>query len=211
MSPLLEPFSYGYMVNAIWVSGLVRHYTFLVFLCAVLGGLGLYFALQTEAGRRLFDRGKLGMPIFGGLVRKAIMARVCRTLGVLLNSGIPLIEAMETVSKVAGNRIIENALTAATRRMRDGGTIAVTLRETGQFPSMVVQLVATGEESGTLPAMLGKAALYYEQQVDNAVATLSTLIEPVMIVVMGAIAGSIIFALYLPIFTLGQALRGGVR
>jgi type IV pilus assembly protein PilC len=195
----------------IWVSGLVRHYTFLVFLCAVLGGLGLYFALQTEAGRRLFDRGKLGMPIFGGLVRKAIMARVCRTLGVLLNSGIPLIEAMETVSKVAGNRIIENALTAATRRMRDGGTIAVTLRETGQFPSMVVQLVATGEESGTLPAMLGKAALYYEQQVDNAVATLSTLIEPVMIVVMGAIAGSIIFALYLPIFTLGQALRGGVR
>jgi type IV pilus assembly protein PilC len=76
---------------------------------------------------------------------------------------------------------------------------------------MVVQLVATGEESGTLPSMLGKAALYYEQQVDNAVATLSTLIEPVMIVVMGAIAGSIIFALYLPIFTLGQALRGGVR
>jgi len=195
----------------IWVSGLVREYTLLVFLAIILGLVGFYFALQTDAGRRLFDRGKLSVPMFGGLVRKAIMARVCRTLGVLLNSGIPLIEAMETVSKVAGNRIIENALLTATQRMRDGGTIAATLRETGQFPSMVVQLVATGEESGTLPAMLGKAALYYEQQVDNAVATLSTLIEPVMIVVMGAIAGSIIFALYLPIFTLGQALRGGVR
>jgi len=195
----------------IWVSGVVREYTFLVFLAAVLGMVGFYFALQSDAGRRLFDRAKLNVPLFGSLVRKAIMARVCRTLGVLLNSGIPLIEAMETVSRVAGNRIIENALTLATQRMRDGGTIAATLRDTGQFPSMVVQLVATGEESGTLPAMLGKAALYYEQQVDNAVATLSTLIEPVMIVVMGAIAGSIIFALYLPIFTLGQALRGGVR
>ena len=197
--------------SLIWVSGLVRQYTFLVFLAGVLGVVAFYFALQTDVGRRLFDRAKLNVPLFGSLVRKAIMARVCRTLGVLLNSGIPLIEAMETVSRVAGNRIIENALILATRRMRDGGTIAATLRETGQFPSMVVQLVATGEESGTLPAMLGKAALYYEQQVDNAVATLSTLIEPVMIVVMGAIAGSIIFALYLPIFTLGQALRGGVR
>ena len=197
--------------SLIWVSGLVRQYTFLVFLAGVLGVVAFYLALQTDGGRRLFDRAKLNVPLFGSLVRKAIMARVCRTLGVLLNSGIPLIEAMETVSRVAGNRIIENALLLATRRMRDGGTIAATLRETGEFPSMVVQLVATGEESGTLPSMLGKAALYYEQQVDNAVATLSTLIEPVMIVVMGAIAGSIIFALYLPIFTLGQALRGGVR
>ena len=197
--------------SLIWVSGLVRQYTFLVFLAGVLGVVAFYLALQTDVGRRLFDRAKLNVPLFGSLVRKAIMARVCRTLGVLLNSGIPLIEAMETVSRVAGNRIIENALVLATRRMRDGGTIAATLRETGEFPSMVVQLVATGEESGTLPSMLGKAALYYEQQVDNAVATLSTLIEPVMIVVMGAIAGSIIFALYLPIFTLGQALRGGVR
>jgi len=197
--------------SLIWVSGLVRQYTLLVFLAGVLGVVAFYSALQTDVGRRLFDRAKLNVPLFGSLVRKAIMARVCRTLGVLLNSGIPLIEAMETVSRVAGNRIIENALILATRRMRDGGTIAATLRETGEFPSMVVQLVATGEESGTLPSMLGKAALYYEQQVDNAVATLSTLIEPVMIVVMGAIAGSIIFALYLPIFTLGQALRGGVR
>ncbi|HTK91588.1 MAG TPA: type II secretion system F family protein [Verrucomicrobiae bacterium] len=195
----------------IWVSGLVRYYTMTVILLVLLAAAGVYVALQTSQGRRLFDRIKLGFPLFGQLIRKAIMARVCRTLAVLLNSGIPLIEAMETVSRVAGNRVIEHALTDATRRMRDGGTIAATLRETGQFPVMIIQLVATGEESGTLPTMLGRAAVYYEQQVDNSVATLSTLIEPVMIVIMGAIAGAVIFALYLPIFTLGQAIRGGVR
>ncbi|HUG37212.1 MAG TPA: type II secretion system F family protein [Candidatus Limnocylindrales bacterium] len=193
------------------ISTMVRSYTLLVLLAViVLIGLG-YAALQTVRGRLIFDNLKLRMPLFGSLIRKAIMARTCRTLSVLLNAGIPLIEAMETVSQVSGNTVIERALTAATRRMRDGGTIAETLRETGEFPSMVTQLVATGEESGTLPAMLAKAALYYEQQVDNAVATLSTLIEPIMIVIMGAIAGGVIFALYLPIFSLGQAIKGGIR
>ena len=95
--------------------------------------------------------------------------------------------------------------------MQEGGTIAETLRQTGEFPSMVVQLVATGEESGTLPGTSARAAGYYEQQVDNTVATLSTLIEPIMIVIMGAIAGGVIFALYLPIFSLGQAVKGAVN
>ena len=193
------------------ISDAVRDSTLTVLVVLILVAIGTFAALQTEAGRRLFDRFKLNVPIFGTLIRKAIMARVCRTLSVLLNSGIPLIEAMETVSKVAGNKVVEEAMATATQRMRDGGSIAETLRETGQFPSMVTQLVATGEESGTLPGMLAKAALYYEQQVDSAVATLSTLIEPIMIVIMGAIAGSIIFALYLPIFSLGQALKGGIR
>jgi type IV pilus assembly protein PilC len=193
------------------ISSAVRDYTLLVALLLFLAVAGVYMLLQTDKGRRFFDHVKLRFPLFGPLIRKAILARVCRTLSVLLNAGIPLIEAMDTVSKVAGNKVIEEALTSATRRMRDGGTIAETLRTTGQFPGMVTQLVATGEESGTLPAMLGRAALYYEQQVDNTVATLSTLIEPIMIVIMGAIAGGIIFALYLPIFSLGQALRGGFK
>ena len=193
------------------ISNTVRDSALTVLVVLILVVIGIFAALQSEVGRRLFDRFKLNVPLFGTLIRKAIMARVCRTLSVLLNSGIPLIEAMETVSKVAGNKVVEEAMATATQRMRDGGTIAETLRETGQFPSMVTQLVATGEESGTLPGMLAKAALYYEQQVDSAVATLSTLIEPIMIVIMGAIAGSVIFALYLPIFTLGQAMKGGIR
>jgi type IV pilus assembly protein PilC len=190
-------------------SGVVREYSLLVVLVAVGLAALAYVGLQSDSGRRLFDAAKLRLPLFGPLIRKAVLARTCRTLSVLLSSGIPLIEAMDTVARVSGNTVIEDALATATARVQDGGTIAETLRRTGQFPSMVIQFVATGEESGTLPAMLARAASYYEQQVDSTVATLSTLIEPVMIVVMGAIAGGVIFALYLPIFSLGQAMRGG--
>jgi type IV pilus assembly protein PilC len=193
------------------ISSTIRSYLLVVILAILLLGVLFSALAQTTFGRRLLDTLKLRMPLFGSLIRKSIMARTCRTLSVLLNAGIPLIEAMETVSKVSGNSVIESAMADATQRMRDGGTIAETLRETGHFPGMITQLVATGEESGTLPSMLAKAATYYEQQVDQAVAILSSLIEPIMIVVMGAIAGSVIFALYLPIFSLGQAMRGGLR
>jgi type IV pilus assembly protein PilC len=195
----------------ILISSTIRSYLLVVILGVLLLGVLVYALSQTPVGRRFFDTLKLRMPLFGSLIRKSIMARTCRTLSVLLNAGIPLIEAMETVSKVSGNSVIESAMADATQRMRNGGTIAETLRETGHFPGMITQLVATGEESGTLPTMLAKAATYYEQQVDQAVATLSSLIEPVMIVVMGAIAGAVIFALYLPIFSIGQAMRGGLR
>jgi type IV pilus assembly protein PilC len=193
------------------VSAAVRDYTLMTLLLGLAAAAALSLGAHTAAGRWLLDALKLRLPIFGPLARKAVMARVCRTLSVLLTAGIPLIEAMETVAHVARNVVIEDAIATATRRMRDGGTIAQTLRETGQFPTMVVQLAATGEESGTLPLMLGRAAVYYEQQVDASVATLSSLIEPLLIVVMGAIAGAVIFALYLPIFSLGQAVRGGLR
>ena len=195
----------------ITVSGVVRGHT--LWVAVVLASLAAlaYAGAQTERGRRLLDWAKLRVPFFGPLIRKAVLARTCRTLSVLLSSGIPLIEAMATVARVSGNRVIEDALAAATAAVHDGGTIADALKRTGEFPSMVVQFVATGEESGTLPAMLARAAGYYEQQVDNTVATLSTLIEPIMIVVMGAIAGGVIFALYLPIFSLGQAIKGSVR
>jgi type IV pilus assembly protein PilC len=181
-----------------------------------LGVLGVlvfgYLGVQTQRGRWLLDRVKLSVPIFGPLIRKAVMARTCRTLSVLLNAGIPLLDALETVAAgICGNTVIEEALETAARGMEHGGTIAATLRRTGEFPTMLIQLVATGEETGTLPAMLARAAGYYEQQVDNVVATLSSLIEPVMIVLMGAVAGGVIFALYLPIFSLGQAMRGGVK
>ena len=191
------------------LSSAMRDYLLFMILGLGVVVLVVYSIYQSPRGRRVFDRWKLNVPLFGSLIRKGILARTCRTLSVLLNAGIPLIEAMEIVAKVSGNTIIEDALSGATKRMRDGGTIAETLRETGEFPGMVTQLVATGEVSGTLPAMLGRAATYYEQQVDQAVTTLSSLIEPIMIVVMGGLAGFVIFALYLPIFNLGQAMKGG--
>src|SRR5688572_26875887 len=151
------------------VSGVVRGYTLLVIGSALVAAALLYISAQSARGRRLIDGAKLRVPLFGPLVRKAVLARTCRTLSVLLSSGIPLIEAMDTVARVSGNRVIEDALTEATAHVQDGGTIADTLKRTGEFPSMVVQFVATGEESGTLPAMLARAASYYEQQVDNTV------------------------------------------
>jgi type IV pilus assembly protein PilC len=190
------------------ISKLLRSYTLLSILAMLLLVVGLYLLAQTPRGRYAFDRFKLNVPMFGPLVRKAIMARVCRTMGVLLQSGIPLIEAMETSAMVSNNAVIERAIRKASNSVRDGVTIADAFRLSGEFPSMVTQIVATGEESGTLPLMLSKATLYYEQQVDNTVATLSSLIEPIMIVLMGSIVGGVIFALYLPIFGLGQAMRG---
>jgi type IV pilus assembly protein PilC len=194
----------------ITLSGVVRSYTLPVLLVAVAAAALLYIGIRSERGRWLFDAASLRVPLFGPLIRRAVMARTCRTLSVLLSSGIPLIEAMDTVARVSGNKVIEGALSVARTQVQDGRTIAEALRRTGQFPSMVVQFVATGEESGTLPAMLARAAGYYEQQVDTTVAALSTLIEPLMIVIMGALAGGVIFALYLPIFSLGQAMRGGL-
>jgi type IV pilus assembly protein PilC len=193
------------------VSSFLRDYTLLAVLLLLVLVIVGYMILQTSGGGLAVDRLVLRLPIFGSLIRKSVMARVTRTLSLLLQAGIPLIDALETVSQVAGNRVVERALLTSTQQVRDGATLAETLRQTGQFPSMITQLVASGEESGTLPSMLGKAAVYYEQQVDAAVATLSTLIEPVMIVFMGALAGGVIVALYLPIFNLGQAIKGGVR
>jgi type IV pilus assembly protein PilC len=193
------------------VSAAVRESTVSFAVGLGLLALGMVLAVHTDGGRRLFDRLKLQVPLFGPLIRRAVMARTCRTLSVLLSSGIPLLEALDTVARASGNKVIEEALAAATAGIQDGGTVADALKRTGEFPSMVIQFVATGEESGTLAAMLARAAGYYEQQVDNSVATLSTLIEPVMIVIMGALAGAVIFALYLPIFSLGQAIKGGIR
>jgi type IV pilus assembly protein PilC len=193
------------------VSSFLRDYTLLAVLLLIVLAIAGYMILQTSPGRLALDSFALRVPIFGSLIRKSIMARVTRTLSLLLQSGIPLIDALETIAQVTGNRVVERALLTSTQHVRDGATLADTLRQTGQFPSMVTQLVASGEESGTLPSMLGKAAVYYEQQVDTAVATLSTLIEPIMIVLMGAIAGSVIVALYMPIFNLGQVIKGGMR
>ena len=193
----------------ITISQAVRNYTLLVFLGLVVVVVLLTYFGRTPKGRDVFDFVKLRVPMFGPLIRKAILARVCRTLSMLLQSGVGLMEALDISARVAGNREIERALLMATDGVRDGGTLAEMLRQTGRFPAMVTQLVASGEESGSLASMLGKAATYYEAQVDAAVETLSTLIEPVLIVVMGAIVGGVIFALYLPIFNLGQAIRSG--
>ena len=142
-------------------------------------------------------------------MRKATVAKVCRTLSTLVQSGVPLLEALEISSNVAGNIVIQRAIHLSIAKVREGGTIAESFRQSGQFPALVTQMVGTGEETGQLSAMLGKSALYYEQQVDTTVAALSTILEPILIVIMGMVGAAIIVALYLPIFNLGRAVRGG--
>lgn len=172
-------------------------------------GAGVYVGVRTERGRRLLDACKLRLPVFGPLIRKAVLAKLCRTLATLLNSSVPVLEALGIAAGAAGNRIIEEAIRRTAAEVESGGTIGSALRRSGQFPSMLVQMVVTGEETGKLPELLNKTALYYEQQVDNLATALSSLLEPLLIVVVGVISGAIILALYLPIFNLGHAIRGG--
>jgi type IV pilus assembly protein PilC len=195
----------------IGLSRLVRDYAVVTALGIGLVVAAVVMTARTERGRDLLDTLKLRIPPFGSLIRKAVLARTCRTLSLLLQSGLPLLDALDIATHVAGNRTIERALLAVTRGVRDGGTLADMMQQTGAFTSLVTQLVATGEESGALPAMLGKAAVYYEAQVDNTVATLSTMVEPILILVLGGIVGGVIFALYMPIFSLGQVMRGGMK
>ena len=202
------PFATQMLINVSWA---VRNYAVLVILGVGLLVTAIIMGARTDRGRDAIDFAMLRLPLFGSLIRKTVIARTCRTLSLLLQSGVPLMEALEICTHVAGSRSIERALAVTTRGVRDGATMADMMRKTGAFPSLVLQLVATGEESGALSQMLGKAAQYYEAQVDASVETLSTLIEPVMIVVMGGIAGSVIFALYMPIFNLGQALKSGIK
>jgi type IV pilus assembly protein PilC len=202
------PFATQVLINISWA---VRNYAVLVILSVGVLTTAIIMAARTERGRDTLDLLKLRMPLFGQLIRKTVIARVCRTLALLLQSGVPLMEALEIATHVVGSRSIERALATTTRGVRDGATMADMMRKTGAFPALVIQLVATGEESGSLAMMLGKAAHYYESQVDAAVDGLSSLIEPVMIVLMGGLAGGVIFALYMPIFNLGQALKSGLK
>jgi len=196
-------------VALIAVSQAIRSNILMTLLLMGLVGVGFYFLVQTDKGHYLFDRCKLSFPIFGPLIHKATVAKVCRTLSTLVQSGVPLLEALEISSNVAGNLVIQRAVHLSIAKVREGGTIAESFRQSGQFPALVTQMVGTGEETGQLSAMLGKSALYYEQQVDAIVAGLSTILEPILIVIMGLVGAAIIVALYLPIFSLGRAVRGG--
>jgi type IV pilus assembly protein PilC len=168
----------------------------------------VHYGARTHSGRRLLDAGKLRLPLFGPLIRKAILAKLCRTLATLLNSGVPVLEALDIMASAAGNRVIEEAIRRTIDEVKGGDTMARSFRRSGQFPSMFIQMMATGEETGKLPELMNKTALYYEQQVDSAVTALSSMLEPLLIVVVGSVAGAVILALYLPIFNLGHAISG---
>jgi type IV pilus assembly protein PilC len=171
---------------------------------AIIGVVALRFALKkyiaTEKGTLLFDSLILKAPIFGPLLKKVAVAKFSRTLSTMMQSGVPIIEGLGIVSRTSGNKIIENALMKTRQSISEGKTIAEPLAETDVFPSMVVQMIAVGEATGALDTMLAKIADFYDDEVDAAVAALTGMLEPLMMMILGPIVGFILIAMYLPIF-----------
>jgi type IV pilus assembly protein PilC len=159
-----------------------------------------YYA--TYGGRRVIDRMILKIPVIGVLMQKIAVARFCRTLATLISSGVPILDGLEITARTSGNAIIEDAIMAVRKSVESGLTLAQPLRESGVFPNMVVQMIGVGEQTGALDAMLSKIADFYEDEVDQAVANLLTLMEPVMIMFLGITVGGIVISMYLPLFDL---------
>jgi type IV pilus assembly protein PilC len=174
------------------------------FLIVGVGALSYAFKsyYATPNGRRAIDRIVLKLPILGILMRKIAVARFCRTLSTLLASGVSILEALDITAKTAGNAIVEDAIQVTRTSIERGETIARPLKDTAVFPPMVVQMIGVGEATGALDTMLGKIADFYEEEVDVAVAGLLTLLEPIMIALLGGTVGGIVIAMYMPIFDL---------
>jgi type IV pilus assembly protein PilC len=168
----------------------------------VLGLVGYAFKTYyaTENGRHVIDAVALKLPILGNILRKVAVARFCRTLSTLLSSGVPILDGLDITARTAGNAVIEEAVQKTRTAIERGETISTPLRESNVFPSMVVQMINVGETTGALDAMLAKIADFYEDEVDTAVAGLLTLMEPVMIAILGVVVGGIVIAMYMPIF-----------
>jgi len=177
-----------------------------LFIPGIIGGfLGVtafrrYYA--TYGGRRVVDGRLLKLPVLGDILRKVAVAKFCRTLSTLISSGVPILDGLEITAKTAGNAIVEDAIMDVRKSVEGGLTIAQPLKESGVFPAMVVQMIGVGEQTGALDAMLSKIADFYEDEVDQAVANMLTLLEPIMILFLGTTVGGIVIAMYLPLFSL---------
>jgi type IV pilus assembly protein PilC len=180
---------------------LVRFFPF-IFVAAGLAAYGFKQYYSTDKGRRVVDGTVLKAPVLGNIMRKIAVARFCRTLSTLISSGVPILDGLEITAKTAGNSIIEDAVMVTRKSIERGETISVPLKETKVFPAMVTQMIGVGEATGALDTMLAKIADFYEEEVDTAVAGLLTLLEPIMIAVLGIVVGGIVIAMYMPIFDL---------
>jgi type IV pilus assembly protein PilC len=182
----------------------------LVFFMVGIGALGVSF-VQARARSAKFryqtDALFLKSPVFGSLLRKVAVARFTRTLGTMISSGVPILDALDIVAKTAGNKVIEAALQRTRIAISEGKTIAEPLQAAQVFPNMVVQMIAVGEQTGAMDSMLSKIADFYDDEVDNAVAALTSLLEPVMIVFLGGTIGCILIAMYLPIFKIAETIK----
>ncbi|MFA5260358.1 MAG: type II secretion system F family protein [Candidatus Omnitrophota bacterium] len=190
----------------IGVSNGLKEYLLYVIGVIILLGFLLTRWYRTDRGREVIDKATLRVPIFGELIRKVAISRFSRTLATLLQTGVPILESLDIVGKTSGNRVIENVVINVKNNVREGESIATPLVKSGVFPPMVTRMISIGEKSGQLEKMLGKIADFYDDQVDAAVAGLTSIIEPLIIGFLGIIVGFIVIALFLPIISITQII-----
>ena len=180
-----------------------------MFIAGVAGIIAIYKQIRKNPkGKYITDKIFLKLPLFGPLIRKTAVARFTRTLGTMVSSGVPILEALEIVAKTAGNKVIEEAVMKTRTALSQGKTLAEPLAETKVFPSMVVQMISVGEAAGALDTMLNKIADFYEEEVDTAVEALMSAMEPMLMAFLGVVIGGLVVAMYLPIFKMGEAIMG---
>ncbi|HLP75936.1 MAG TPA: type II secretion system F family protein [Candidatus Paceibacterota bacterium] len=189
------------------ISDVVKSHFLMVTTAVAIGAVALTMALKTKFGRRLFDRFKLTMPVLGPVFRKVAIARFTRTLGTLLNSGVPVLQALMIVRETAGNVVVGSVIGSIHDSVKEGETISVPLKASRVFPAMVAGMVDIGEQTGALPDMLMKIADTYDDEVDDSVNAMTSLLEPIMIVFLAVIVGSIVIAMFLPIIAI---VNGGL-
>ncbi|EXJ14992.1 type II secretion system F family protein [Imhoffiella purpurea] len=197
----------AFTLMVIGLSDIVREWWWVI----LLGGGGVVYAIgytfkRSRGFRQIVDRGVLKIPVIGGILNKAALARFARTLSTMFAAGVPLVEALQSVSGATGNIVYQDAVMKMREEVATGQSLQLAMRQREIFPHMVIQMTAIGEESGALDNMLAKVADFYEEQVDNAVDSLSSLLEPMIMVVIGGLVGSLVVAMYLPIFKLAAVV-----
>ncbi|MCX6640677.1 MAG: type II secretion system F family protein [bacterium] len=192
------------------VSRIISHNVIIAVGLAFMVVVSVWMTGMTEKGGLIIDGIKLKIPVIGALLRNSIMNKFAKTFGILLGAGVPVLDSMNQVQKVVGNKVVEKGIREAKILIKDGFAISVALKKTQVFPPTLIQLTATGEETGEIDKLLDKAAMFYEKQLDAIVDRLTSLIEPILIMLIGSVVLIIIISLYLPIFYLGMAVRKGL-
>jgi len=198
----------GFTLFVLNVSDTIRNHAIVTLICVVAVFIGFMLFIRTKFGRKVWDMFKLKVPVVGPVVSKVAISRFTRTLGTLVSSGVPILQALTIVKETSGNVILANAVASVHESVKEGETITAPLEASGVFPPMVISMVDVGEQTGALPEMMMKIADNFDDEVDNAVAAMTSLLEPIMIIFLAVIVGSIVIAMFLPLIDLMNNLGG---
>ncbi|MBN2830375.1 MAG: type II secretion system F family protein [Candidatus Cloacimonetes bacterium] len=201
----------GPTLLAINISNWIRSNIILTIGIVIASILGLFVVSLTDRGRYIIDTVILKIPVIGSLMTNSIMSKFARTFSILMTAGVPIMEVLELSENVVQNAVVEAAIRRSRIMVKEGYSVAGAFRKTGAFPSTLLQLTATGEETGDMDKLLGKAADFYEKLVDSVIERLTSLIEPLLIVLMAGVVGTLVVVVYLPVFDLGQAMSQGLK